>query len=57
MPKNRMMGCRIRENEMSLFVIGDLHLHFQSELKAPGQLWEPVWKKEESKKNRRESIL
>ncbi len=42
---------------MSLFAIGDLHLHFQSELKAPGQLWEPVWKKEESKKNRRESIL
>lgn len=23
---------------MSLFAIGDLHLHFQSELKAPGQL-------------------
>ena len=29
---------------MSLFAIGDLHLHFQSELKAPGQLREPVWK-------------
>ena len=29
---------------MSLFAIGDLHLHFQSELKAPGQLHEPVWK-------------
>ena len=42
---------------MSLFAIGDLHLHFQSELKAPGQLWVPVWKKEESKKNRSESIL
>ena len=29
---------------MSLFAIGDLHLHFQSELKAPGQLREPVWR-------------
>lgn len=33
---------------MSLFAIGDLHLHFQSELKAPGQLWEPVWKNHEA---------
>ena len=29
---------------MRLFAIGDLHLHFQSELKAPGQLHEPIWK-------------
>lgn len=29
---------------MSLYAIGDLHLHFQAELKAPGQLREPVWK-------------
>lgn len=28
---------------MSLFAIGDLHLHFQSELKAPGQLSDPIW--------------
>jgi hypothetical protein len=32
---------------MSLFAIGDLHLHFQSELKAPGQLREPIWKDHE----------
>ena len=34
---------------MSLYAIGDLHLHFQSELKAPGQLHEPVWKDHEEK--------
>ena len=34
---------------MSLFAIGDLHLHFQSELKAPGQLHEPVWKNHDMK--------
>ena len=34
---------------MSLYAIGDLHLHFQSELKAPGQLHERVWKKHEQK--------
>ena len=34
---------------MSLFAIGDLHLHFQSELKAPGQLHDPVWKDHEEK--------
>ena len=33
---------------MSLFAIGDLHLHFQSELKALGQLREPVWKNHEA---------
>ena len=33
---------------MSLFAIGDLHLHFQSELKAPGQLHSPVWKNHEA---------
>ena len=32
---------------MSLYAIGDLHLHFQSELKAPGQLNSPVWKNHE----------
>ena len=37
---------------MSLFAIGDLHLHFQSELKAPGQLHEPVWKDHEAKLKR-----
>ena len=34
---------------MSLFTIGDLHLHFQSELKAPGQLHEPVWQDHEER--------
>ncbi len=34
---------------MSIFAIGDLHLHFQSELKAPGQLNEPVWQGHEEK--------
>ena len=33
---------------MSLYAIGDLHLHFQSELKAPGQLHDPVWKDHET---------
>ena len=32
---------------MSLYAIGDLHLHFQSELKASGQLHDPVWKNHE----------
>ncbi len=32
---------------MSLYAIGDLHLHFQSELKAPGQLRGRVWKNHE----------
>ena len=34
---------------MSLYAIGDLHLHFQSELKAPGQLRGRVWKNHEQK--------
>ena len=34
---------------MSLYAIGDLHLHFQSALKAPNQLRERVWKKHEEK--------
>ena len=34
---------------MSLYAIGDLHLHFQSELKAPGQLNGRVWKDHERK--------
>lgn len=33
---------------MSLFAIGDLHLHFSSELKAPGQLHGAVWKNHEA---------
>ena len=33
---------------VSLYAIGDLHLHFQSELKAPGQLHDPVWKNHET---------
>ena len=32
---------------MSLYAIGDLHLHFQSPLKARGQLTSPVWKNHE----------
>ncbi len=32
---------------MSLFAIGDLHLHFQSELRAPGQLHGQVWQNHE----------
>ena len=34
---------------MSLYAIGDLHLHFQSELKARGQLTEPVWRDHEAR--------
>jgi len=32
---------------MSLFAIGDLHLHFQSALKAPGQMRDRVWRDHE----------
>ncbi|MBR0464516.1 MAG: metallophosphoesterase [Clostridia bacterium] len=32
---------------MSLYAIGDLHLHFQSELKSPGQLNGRVWRDHE----------
>ena len=32
---------------MSLYAIGDLHLHFRSVLKAPGQLHDRVWKNHE----------
>ncbi|MBO5998866.1 MAG: metallophosphoesterase [Lachnospiraceae bacterium] len=34
---------------MSLYAIGDLHLHYQSQLKAPGQLRGRVWKDHEEK--------
>ena len=34
---------------MSLYAIGDLHLHYQSVLRAPGQLKERVWKNHEEK--------
>jgi predicted phosphohydrolase len=34
---------------MSLYAIGDLHLHYQSVLNAPGQLHDRVWKKHEEK--------
>ena len=34
---------------MSLYTIGDLHLHFQSELKAPSQIHGRVWRKHEEK--------
>ncbi len=34
---------------MSLYAIGDLHLHFQTELKAPGQLRDRIWKNHEEK--------
>ena len=34
---------------MSLYAIGDLHLHYQSVLKAPGQLHSRVWKNHEEK--------
>ena len=35
--------------DMSLFAIGDLHLHYRSVLKAPGQLHDRVWKNHEEK--------
>ena len=34
---------------MSMYAIGDLHLHFQSQLKAAGQLRDPVWKGHEER--------
>ena len=34
---------------MALYAIGDLHLHFGSELKAPGQLTGKVWKNHEER--------
>ena len=43
---------------MSLYAIGDLHLHYQSVLKAPNQLHDRVWRKHEEKllKNCRKMI-
>ena len=35
--------------KMSLYAIGDLHLHYQSILRAPGQLHDRVWKNHEEK--------
>lgn len=34
---------------MSLYAIGDLHLHFQAALKAEAQLRDPLWKNHEEK--------
>ena len=34
---------------MALYAIGDLHLHFQTELKAPGQIAGKVWQDHERK--------
>ena len=34
---------------MSLYALGDLHLHFQSVLKAEVQLYDPLWKDHEEK--------
>ena len=34
---------------MSLYAIGELHLHFQSQLKAQGQLRDPVWRNHEER--------
>ena len=43
---------------MSLYAIGDLHLHFQSPLKAKAQMKERVWKKhEETFKKNCETLL
>lgn len=43
---------------MSLFAIGDLHLHYGSVLKAPGQLHDPVWRNhEEIFRKRCESMI
>ena len=32
---------------MSLYALGDLHLHFQTQLKASGQLTDPLWRNHE----------
>ena len=40
--------CGRGRNEMALFAIGDLHLHYQSVLKAPGQR-HGVWRNHEEK--------
>ncbi len=34
---------------MSLYAIGDLHLHYQSSLKAQAQLYDPLWKDHEER--------
>ena len=34
---------------MSLYAIGDLHLHFQAELKSQAQLTDPAWKRHEER--------
>ena len=33
---------------MALYAIGDLHLHFQADVKARGQLLDPVWRNHEA---------
>ena len=40
---------RKRDHIMSLYAIGDLHLHFQSVLKAKAQLYDPLWKDHEKR--------
>ena len=43
---------------MSLYAIGDLHLHYQCELKAEVQLHDPLWKDHEKKlKNNCERLM
>ena len=42
----------MRGRNMSLYAIGDLHLHYQSVLNAPGQLHDRVWKNHEEKFSR-----
>ncbi len=42
-----LFGELLYNRAMSLYAIGDLHLHFESELKAPAQLTEKIWKDHE----------
>lgn len=39
----------VGEKKMALYAIGDLHLHFQSEIKSRSQRKDRVWKKHEEK--------
>lgn len=47
--ENAVLPCVGKGKSMSLYAIGDLHLHFNTELKARMQLTDRVWKDHEVK--------
>ena len=49
LPRGRSSRGRENEEFMSLYAIGDLHLHFGSQLKNRSQLTDRLWKDHENK--------